>query len=93
MNSQGHLLSEQTFQYDFLRQLLIFQFMAAFFLKKLTPVFLQLGRIVLLGKHFYIELLYNRQQIIAACYAKVLKFKYRCTDRTQEDLQEQIKVL
>lgn len=51
MNSQGHLLSEQTFQYDFLRQLLIFQFMAAFFLKKLTPVFLQLGRIVLLGKH------------------------------------------
>ncbi|XP_057279791.1 beta-1,3-galactosyltransferase 1 isoform X2 [Pezoporus wallicus] len=32
----------------------------------------------------------GRYQVIAVCYAKVLKFKCKPTDRRQEDLQNQI---
>lgn len=36
-------------------------------------------------EHFF----FKRQQIIAVSYAKILKFKCKCTDTTQDDLQNQ----
>lgn len=90
MNSQGKILSKQTFQCDFLRQSVIFYFMTTFILEKFMPISYgkRLGRVVTWGNlyrwnFFYCKLLQHVMQRFSILNASA---------PTQEDFKKQTKV-
>lgn len=92
MNSQRNILSEQTFQYDFFKTNVNFSCHDYFLSGKVyaSSIHIEAGKGSVTWETFTDgAFFFNRQQIIAVSYAKVLKFKCKCTDTTQDDLQNQ----